>query len=290
MTSRRCICGRSQTFPICDGAHGSQNWSCTPSSHVEKVVIACPHYHSFAEWLAHQNQGMAAHQQKPDSCDELIMIYDGCDINMIQQQIVQLPHRKQRWIHVHDFLPDALQFSDNHQHFHIDATKLNIQDFSWSQALPIKRYRPSKQSIFASHAVLDEAILTPCIEKIQQHYHPNLFFCRNSIQLGTLWQEQIQQKLEQSEIIWAFVSKNFCQSTFCAFEIGYAKALKKPIIPIVIDHAPIPAYIQEYNALYYERHKMLQPWLNPEELILDMCLTTLSQSVVDSKAFVASED
>ena len=277
MTVKRCICGRSNSFPICDGTHGSQNWNCTPSSFTKTIVLTCPHYHSFGEWLSYQHQGIAAHQQIGGQCEELIIVHDGCNMALLQQQILQIPHQRQRWLHTHDVLPKDWPTSATSKHFHLPVEDLNIASFSWDKATPISALPRQTYKIFASHAILDEKILTPAIDVLQTQYQQAVFYCRKSIPLGELWQNQIENELHNTHIVWAFISKNFLQSTFCAFEIGYAKALHKRIIPIVLDDSPIPAYIQEYNALYHSRHEMLQPWLNESEVILDMCLTVLTQ-------------
>ena len=48
---RRCVCGRSTSFPICDGSHTEKGWSCVPEKVQARdtVILSASHYLSLAE-------------------------------------------------------------------------------------------------------------------------------------------------------------------------------------------------------------------------------------------------
>lgn len=81
---RRCICGRSARFPICDGAHVGQGWQCEPEPTLaRRCFVAGPHLHSLAERLAHAHDGVAAHKGPAGRCVELVALSDGTDLDVL---------------------------------------------------------------------------------------------------------------------------------------------------------------------------------------------------------------
>ena len=49
---------------------------------------------------------------------------------------------------------------------------------------------------------------------------------------------EIFRCLKQCEVFVAVISKNYCSSKFCRYEIEHAHLLEKPIILIFIEHVP----------------------------------------------------
>ena len=60
-SKKRCACGRSQRFPLCDGNHSSEGWTCSTldSLPVQRAFLAGPHLVNLAERLAHGMGGVA---------------------------------------------------------------------------------------------------------------------------------------------------------------------------------------------------------------------------------------
>ena len=107
-----------------------------------------------------------------------------------------------------------------------------------------------------------------------------IFVCADSITLGDHWYSSIEEALCKSDLMIAICSQGFNQSTFCGFEIGMARALKKKIYPILLDESSFPSYLQHLNAVSINRLINTYPWLSPQDALLQaffLCLDTFEK-------------
>ena len=124
-------------------------------------------------------------------------------------------------------------------HYHIDD--INIEQFSFAD-LNICTPEPSNiQSIFVSHSIQDEHLLLPVFERLQHLHNVEVFLCANMAS-GVDWYNSIETAIRECDVLWVCCSQGLTQSTFCAFEIGLAQGLNKPIRPIMIDNTPPPYF------------------------------------------------
>lgn len=279
---KRCICGASARFPLCDGKHGTKNWGCLPPAReYPQIIVSGEHYRSLAEWFAHQNQSTYIQNISPVSsvsrvyADELLIINDGTELDTIQYYLESIPHQRETWYHTTTEIP-LLAHKNNAvtRHFLLEEP-ISIKSMENLQPISIQPLPEKHLRIFASHAVLDEPLLQECFQYLEKQYHSTIFCCAYSIEAGIDWHGTILENLQQADQVWAFSSENFTRSTFCAFEIGYAQALGKTILPIQLDTHPIPAYLQQKNAPCVPRKQQQQPWISTKEALLHILIQLL---------------
>lgn len=290
---KRCICGQSETFPLCDGRHGAQGWGCSPTehTHTERVIMGSAHYLSLVEYLGHKHSLPTLHQQPQlRSCDELIIIHDGHQLEALTHQAQSISHQARRVISIGAPLPRSLASSDMPCHsFEVTLDEVaQLKDLHATvQSLlnaPPPQQRLSSVNVFISHAVRDEGLLMPSVQKLRAHYGLSIFVCSDSITLGEDWYTQIERNLRESDLVIALGSRHAYQSTFCAFEMGIARALDLPIYPVLLDDAPPPTYLQHLNAVSVERILNASPWLSRGDGLTQgifMCLQSFNAQGAD---------
>ena len=274
---RRCFCGKSKKYPLCDGQHTEVGWSCTtkPIPRAQYVSISSNHYRSLAQkWSAQHNGLVIEEEEEPQIfCQELWIFCDGSDIDSI------LFHRNR----VHAQRVVLVSISLSHRLlFALGAfdSVIEIQDGSiWPQLQNAELQSPEEKSlqrIFLSHAVVDEAQWIPAFDELRSLNH-SIFSCSDSITSGSNWYTEIIHELTACDWILALVSEGFLRSTFCAFEIGMARTLNKPILLISIDDSFPPSYAQDLHMETLSRYCATRPWLTPQEALNEVVLTFASK-------------
>lgn len=274
---KRCICGRSSSFPVCDGSHSAQGWACSSeqTTSAGALVLASGHYLSFADKWAHQIG--ALHTEKQSGvlrCKELWILCDGSDVErlILERQRISAVHTRLIAIDCNPLFLSCLGAFSSVYHLKDDGM-LSL----WTQLLKLDSFEECTQekalpNIFVSHAVADERMLLPAVSYMRKYFDLQLFFCCDSIRQGANWFETIQNALRDADRIFLAISKAFLGSTFCAFEVGMARALHKEISLFCIDDSIPPAYIQEVQALSLPRLMAQKPWLNQREAIIEMMM------------------
>ena len=83
---RRCVCGRSRRFPVCDGSHTEKGWSCAPAQVKTKdtVILSVSHYLSLAEkWSYRLGAIHSSRVNEMLRCNDLWIICDGTDFERL---------------------------------------------------------------------------------------------------------------------------------------------------------------------------------------------------------------
>jgi hypothetical protein len=150
----------------------------------------------------------------------------------------------------------------------------------WSGALAaLEAESPSKPillpPIFLSHAVEDEAEVLPLVQHLRKHAGASVFLCADSIQPGTQWSPSIERELRGCGIFFMVISKASLQSQYCAFEVGMAVALEKPLALLSLDGSPPPAFVQNLQVMDVDRLNRRKPWLLPTEARIECALLAL---------------
>jgi hypothetical protein len=283
---RRCVCGRSRTFPLCDGNHVSTGWSCAVQEKItiERCFIAGGNYVSLAEKLAHHYNAVSAHSQEDRiSCDELIILCDGTNLDRIHKEMSRIQYQKQRLLVIGvpiEVVRKAFPDSDVQQSVSDDFSILWIE---CKRALEAPKNMDGNQSqtyqsIFVSHAVEDEAVLLPIVDYIRAYFEVDLFLCTDSILSGSNWYQTIVENLERAEKVLAINSASFGRSTFCAFEIGMARSQNKQLSIINLDSSPVPAHMQDIQSQFLDRVRKNKPWLTVKEALSEVFLRELEYS------------
>ncbi|MGC6507197.1 MAG: TIR domain-containing protein [Myxococcota bacterium] len=284
---KRCICGRSNQFPLCDGQHGTLNWKCSPSSAQfhDRVIIGSSHYRSLTEEMAHRHQ-LVTHHTHPGvtHCDELIIIHDPDDITPLLGKIERIEHSRRRIISI-DCLPSAILIRHpKTMGFQVNSNPLTELRVQVDQLLNACKSQAKQlpESIFISHSIADEMDLKPCINRLRSQYQNHPFVCEDSIAAGHNWNQEIEQALRRSSVVLAFCSSAYQKSTYCAFEIGFAQALKIPIRPILIDDTYPPSHLQHLNAPSVQRIHRNNPWYTKTDAMMAAIFRALKDLLVQN--------
>ncbi|MAA79557.1 MAG: hypothetical protein CL916_09880, partial [Deltaproteobacteria bacterium] len=267
-------------YPLCDGRHTQVGWSCTTKAipRSQYVSVSSNHYRSLAQkWSAQHNALVMEEEEEPQIiCQALWVFCDGSDIESI------LFHKKrvraQQVILVSISISHQLLFALGS----FDSV-IEIQDESqkslWVQLQNANLQSPqqrSPQRIFLSHAVVDEAQWIPALDEIRTSLGHSIFSCSDSITSGSNWYTEIIRELVECDWVLCLISKGFVRSTFCAFEVGMARALEKPMFLISIDDSFPPSYAQELHMETLSRYCATRPWLTQKEALSEAVLTFAS--------------
>lgn len=92
-----------------------------------------------------------------------------------------------------------------------------------------------KAKIFISYSRSDKDIVLPLIKEIDNHLNTKCWIDLNDITIGSFFDDDIRQAIEDCEMVLFMLSDNSINSEWTRKEIIYAQNEKKRIIPIVID-------------------------------------------------------
>ena len=281
---KRCICGNSKLFPLCDGSHRSKNWSCAgrPGRIAPWCFVAGPHNENLAAKLGAEFRGVAAHTVSGAiSAERIVVISEGTDLECVVPMAsrVSAPQRIAFAVNV-----DARVLAHAFPDWPVQAVEGDHSIELWQQirsactsgAESPKVTRAKLRSAFVSHAVSDEALIQLPIEYLRRFYQADIFACADSIASGASWHEQILGNLQERDVFVLLASEALLTSTFCAFETGHAMALGKPVALISLDGSPPPVFVQHLQTVDLERQQRLKPWLDREEALLEALLQVLS--------------
>ncbi len=275
---KRCICGRSQKMPLCDGAHRTDGWQCDAAdSSVAPVTFAASYsLRNLADRLANRYQGQALHGTNATVVTHrLVLLTDGHDIERLHEitskvttdEVIVLSTgaaaESAKWA-----FPNAdcriVQDGDNLTLWTRTVAALEAT----GQAFQTR----DTPRLFLAHSVADEQRLFPVIDCLRTQYQLPIFVCADSIPPGSDWQREIQEQLDQCDRMLFMASENANQSTFCAFETGLATALQKDIHVINLDGSRLPQHLQQIQATDVQRLLARKPWLTEQDGLLEACL------------------
>ena len=274
---RRCYCGDSQSFPLCDGKHTELGWSCNLSEKVDPVILmsASPRSYNLAQKAADHFEGFSSlNTRRLIFCETFVYFCDGSNydhwfnfskkVNAGRKILVNLghhlPHPRDE-----DWLVYSLAEDDTDLLIEIDQILKGK-----SSSLKSK----TSKKIFVSHSVDDEALLEPVINSLRRYLGWELFVCSDSIRGGP-WFEQIKIELRNCDYQLFFVSENTNRSVFCAFEAGLGLAWQKPLALVSLDGSKPPSYLQHLQMWDALRLAQNKPWLNSHEILVDCVLKSL---------------
>ena len=289
-SKKRCACGRSQSFPLCDGSHSSEGWTCSAldSLPVQRAFLAGPHLVNLAERLAHGMGGVAVGERHDMvRAVELVVLSDGSDVAWLRTRLETVDASRTKVIGI-GLEPNVISwaFPDT------ECVAVPDDDPSglWNavaravgeapEALPAH----ARPRIFLSHAVADEGRIFPVLKTLRDTYGLDIFVCADSIPAGREWQSEIRERLVQCDLFLLLSSRSVVQSTYCAFEVGMATALGKPIRIIHLEERSTPPYLSHVQGGSIPRLLVRKPWLTDEEALLDGILDALGDERLGEKA------
>jgi hypothetical protein len=281
--ARRCICGRSQTLPLCDGSHRTDAWRCVATAapiHAQ-LFVAAPHNDNIAERLAHARQGVALHRLSgPVVAASVVVITDGADIDLLTTSLKRVSGPRgdaprQRVVLLGGdpamlrgaFSGSAIESIPDEGHPVLLWRQL-------TQLLDVAPPAPSSKPpprLFLSHAAADEPLLQPAVALLRR-LGVSVFVCGDSIPGGARWWDTILSSLHQCDRFVLVLSEASRRSTWCAFEVGAAAAVDKPIRVISLDSQPPPSFISHLQMFDVPRMIRQRPWLTQADSIIEALL------------------
>ncbi len=286
MGGRRCVCGRSARFPLCDGSHDVEGWSCaaTGAPIEARVFVAGPHLRNLAEQLAHGLGGVAS-GSVPIQAVEAVVLTDGGDGDVLEAALVGVAAGRWRVVAI-DVAAEGVPLALRGRVEAVDCVEAEPVEGLWRRVAEALERPPgvarlvgagvvggeAASRIFLSHAAVDEAALMPAIDYLRRALGREVFVCVDSIPAGSAWFETLRGALEGCELFVFVGSPGSRASTFCAFEFGCAVAWGKAIGVISLDGAPPPAWAQTWQGVEVPRIMRLKPWLSPQEALIDALL------------------
>ena len=282
MTPKRCICKRSSRYPLCDGSHTDQSWCGQPApEQITRLVIASPALNSLAEWWAAVINGKTitelTHTVR-ETVEEIWVLSDGVQLPLLKLLLEQIPHQNEKWVHTDKspIFPDGWMNLRTQSHHYLPSS-FELTTLNPHSLAPIQPVAVQHKRIFISHAVSDEAILLPVLEQLEGLYDLQFFIC-SKIPSQSNWYSEIEQHLRACDTVWTFLSTGFSQSTFCAFESGMTRALKKNMVLFSLDGSIPPAYFQHLQMHSLPRIQSNSPWLSQTETLMHLCAQALNES------------
>lgn len=276
---KRCICGRSARFPICDGQHVTDGWRCDTGPDVDTLVIASAHLRSVAERLAHALGAAAGHQldRLPARVQRLIVLVDGHGLDAVIAQVASVSAGQRKVVIVDAPATIALAFDGWATAVVQPPSPLEL----WRalraavDARPVIAAPRVAPRVFLSHAAADESRLEAPVGVLRRRGVP-VFVCADSIPAGARWHARILDALAAAERVVFIASARSAQSTFCAFELGFAIARGAAVRVIALDDTPIPPFVGHLQAESVPRLLRRRPWLSAPEAILDALWAALA--------------
>lgn len=273
-----CVCGRSKTFPICDGNHLAEGWNCARTfEHSPLGFCATPRYENLARKLASHYQALLCHGPGDYAVDHLICIVDGSSFGSSAQLQKDIVAEKTTLFSLGvDAGCFARPLRSDHpttwQHSDPQRAFLDIRQFIEAKDDRTSHGPRVPKPCFVSHAVADEAWLLPITEYLKKHFFLELFLCASSIPVGSDWHQEIMTALSSSEQFVFVMTEHSIRSQFCSFEIGAAMARNKDIAVIATDGAPAPAFLQHIQHIDVARIQRQKPWLEREDVVTEQLI------------------
>lgn len=277
---KRCVCGRSTLFPLCDGSHRRESWACAAGAPalVERCFVAGKALENLAELLAEGSTGVAYHRADgPLRAREVVVLTDGTDLDGLTahaaalgaETCVVLAFGVEAGLLEPVFVGASIRS--------VQAEDLHLARAAQDalEASPIARARRTLAPAFVSHAVADEPRLAGSIAYLRRHFAADLFVCADSIAAGADWHHTILTELDARPLFLALVSRDFKRSAFSAFEVGYAVARAKRVVAISLDGELPPSYMQHVQMADLPRLARARPWMDERALLVDAMLAAL---------------
>jgi len=267
---RRCVCGRSATFPRCDGAHADAGWACGPEAPAPGLAIAAgPALQSLADGLAARLSAQPAHRGLPARPAALVRLCDPAD----PAPLAGL--RADRELALAIGLPAHLAAAALPG---VPVLELPDEplDALWAAAVaaisapwpPAAAAAGPLPAVFLSHAVADEPLLELALLALRAGGRA-VFSCADSIPPGSDWAAALRARLADAPLFVQVVSDASLRSTFCAWEAGAAAALGKQIRAVLLPGAALPAWLQGVQAEDVARRQARRPWLGLREAVAE---------------------
>ncbi len=280
--AKRCICGKSERFPLCDGSHAALGWNCRDeTARAAYAFVAGRHNENLAERLASDLAGVAVHAVSGAvRVARLVTVVDAASVAEVRDLADRVDAARRRVIAIDldpalvaSLFPEAeiITVSSDPPLALWRSVRAAVTGEPAATAIP-RRLVPA----FVSHAVADEPLVLPALGYLRAHAGADLFVCADSIEIGARWFETIVGELQQRPTLVWLLSRQAAQSTFCSFEVGYAMASAKRVVIVSLDGERPPSFAQHLHAIDLTRRRAVRPWLDGHELLTEALVEALA--------------
>jgi hypothetical protein len=100
-----------------------------------------------------------------------------------------------------------------------------------------------KYDLFMSYSREDSALVRPLVDALRRLGY-SVFFDLESIKVGDPWKRRLETSIRQSRALALCWSTQAKRSEFVQFEYAKAEALRKKVLPWLLDETPLPAMVE----------------------------------------------
>lgn len=101
--------------------------------------------------------------------------------------------------------------------------------------------------VFLSHADEDKVIARRIADALEK-YQVKTFVAHDDIDAGDDWETTLINKIKECDLFVALLSENFHKAHYTDHEVGIARGLNRPIIPIRIDNTSPYGFMSKFQA------------------------------------------
>lgn len=112
--------------------------------------------------------------------------------------------------------------------------------------------------IAASYSRRDAASVIPLLDALKAR-GVKVWFDKN-IPGGALWEETITRFMRRAKAVVFFASRASLESDRCFDEVSAARTLKRPIIPVLVEHVNIPDDLPDRLVLTLQTRNTIEAW------------------------------
>lgn len=262
---------------MCDESHSEFGWKCAQSTGpIARIgLLSSNSLYNLASRLSHEFDIPLVDELQNSRIKRLMVLSEGSDYRKILPVIEDLDYQSLEFVFFNDYAEVPNNFQGATQScFDLDSLSLwdDLKQLVLSSGKSRKSSHKRAKKVFLSHAVQDEVIILKTVEYLRSYLGMEVFVCADSIEYGKNWHSEIEGKLRESELLLFLVSQSSVQSTFCAYEIGYAQALDIPVRLVSLDGSKPPSYLQSVHMADCTRVLTQKPWLDFQAVLLEEIL------------------
>lgn len=101
--------------------------------------------------------------------------------------------------------------------------------------------------VFLSHADEDKIVARRIADALEK-YQVKTFVAHDDIDAGDDWETTLINKIRECDLFVALLSENFHNANYTDHEVGIARGLNRPIIPIRIDNTSPYGFMSKFQA------------------------------------------
>ena len=102
--------------------------------------------------------------------------------------------------------------------------------------------------IFLSHSSSDKRAAENLRVGLLGAGYASVFIDNHGITPGQFWEPVLYERLRAARAVVAFVTRRFIESPWCFAEITHARALGRPIVPVLGEQCDLPPILKDYQA------------------------------------------